>query len=573
MFTFSDGFEAATLKIPNKEFPPYPSAVGAPQSATLATGLRGLGFPAYGAQGDPYNLAGIDGGREGVLGTAWHSSDERPSNQHFLAAGGLGGLNVAGMIGGNSTNVPPRKQIIGFAKFKTRQAALTARDHLQGKRVDIEKGAVLKAEMAKKNLHTKRGVGSVPVAPVVSGAGVGLLQASIPSQQPSLINGPDSYSSELKARDAARLGGWRDSISLQDVGQQSNELMNGTSPLGNICNVPMSREEEDDRRRESLVTALGGMSLGGSSSMPTLRGFRQEEKSKESQREKELNLLKLRATNVVAFDAFHSVGINANAPSPGSVSGVATPSSAFSSGVGTLMMSRQTSTSQGTNSGPNTGLLTPSSSSTPTSVPTDGSFGDGSPMISDAEVSQQKTKEEVHGPWDNLNLPVGIQTISRPRSETQGSSSPMLSQANDSPTTTQNGMNALGHIGSLLNGSIGLGSIINGKGDHPRLMNGVGGLVSSSSTGSTGSPGDTSPTLPSPSSGMSHGSNSSSSSGTSAGTTGATRGSVDQNPPVSGPLFYVSHFGLFVTLLSVLRHLADVNASYCLWYLPYDLVP
>jgi hypothetical protein len=74
------------------------------------------------------------------------------------------------MIGSNSTSVPPRKQIIGFAKFKTRHDALVARDQLQGKRVDIEKGAVLKAEMAKKNLHTKRGVGSVPVPPIAPGA-------------------------------------------------------------------------------------------------------------------------------------------------------------------------------------------------------------------------------------------------------------------------------------------------------------------------------------------------------------------------------------------------------------------
>ncbi|KAJ7771096.1 hypothetical protein DFH07DRAFT_734821 [Mycena maculata] len=79
MFTFSPGFEAATLKIPNKEYTAMIRAPGA-----------------------------------------------------------------------------PRKQIIGFAKFRTREEALSARDVLQGRRVDIERGAVLKAEMAKKNLHTKR---------------------------------------------------------------------------------------------------------------------------------------------------------------------------------------------------------------------------------------------------------------------------------------------------------------------------------------------------------------------------------------------------------------------------------
>jgi hypothetical protein len=239
------------------------------------------------------------------------------------------------MIGSNSTSGPPRKQIIGFAKFKTRQDALVARDQLQGKRVDIEKGAVLKAEMAKKNLHTKRGVGSVPVPPIVPGGGVGLLQnsGSIPSQQQPLLNGLDSFTSELKARDAARLGGWRESITLQNTSQQSNDLVNGSTSLGNFCNGPVSREEEEDRRRESLVTALGGVSLAGSSSTPTLQGPREEDRSHHK------NLLKLRANNTVAFDAFHSVGVNVTSPSSRSISGAATPSSVFSSGIGASTMS------------------------------------------------------------------------------------------------------------------------------------------------------------------------------------------------------------------------------------------
>ncbi|RUO96212.1 hypothetical protein BC936DRAFT_142417 [Jimgerdemannia flammicorona] len=64
-------------------------------------------------------------------------------------------LSVNG-VNGNGTN--PRKQIIGFAKFRTRLEALEARDILSGRKVDAEKGSVLKAEMAKKNLHTKRGL-------------------------------------------------------------------------------------------------------------------------------------------------------------------------------------------------------------------------------------------------------------------------------------------------------------------------------------------------------------------------------------------------------------------------------
>ncbi|KZS97841.1 hypothetical protein SISNIDRAFT_389459, partial [Sistotremastrum niveocremeum HHB9708] len=110
MFTFSKGFEAASLKIPNKDGPSF----------------------------------------------------------------------------GHGALVPPRKQIIGFAKFRSRSEALEARDYLQGKRVDIEKGSVLKAEMAKKNLHTKRGDG-------VNGLTIGTqTQESISPQLPSPGSGTSS---------------------------------------------------------------------------------------------------------------------------------------------------------------------------------------------------------------------------------------------------------------------------------------------------------------------------------------------------------------------------------------------
>ncbi|KAJ8653565.1 hypothetical protein O0I10_010805 [Lichtheimia ornata] len=61
-----------------------------------------------------------------------------------------------------------RKQTIGFAKFRTRFEALEARDILNGRKVDAEKGSVLKAEMAKKNLHTKRGLSIDPYHPLAS---------------------------------------------------------------------------------------------------------------------------------------------------------------------------------------------------------------------------------------------------------------------------------------------------------------------------------------------------------------------------------------------------------------------
>lgn len=64
--------------------------------------------------------------------------------------------------------ISDRKQIIGFAKFHTRADALHARDVLSGRRVDAEKGSILKAEMAKKNLHTKRGLSNDPTSLPVS---------------------------------------------------------------------------------------------------------------------------------------------------------------------------------------------------------------------------------------------------------------------------------------------------------------------------------------------------------------------------------------------------------------------
>ncbi|KAI8976918.1 hypothetical protein BDB01DRAFT_727145 [Pilobolus umbonatus] len=56
-----------------------------------------------------------------------------------------------------SNSLGGKKQMIGFARFRTRLEALEAIEVLSGKKVDQEKGTVLKAEMAKKNLHIKRG--------------------------------------------------------------------------------------------------------------------------------------------------------------------------------------------------------------------------------------------------------------------------------------------------------------------------------------------------------------------------------------------------------------------------------
>ncbi|PKI85847.1 hypothetical protein MVES_000514 [Malassezia vespertilionis] len=58
---------------------------------------------------------------------------------------------------GNSGSAGGRNmQTIGFAKFSSREEALNARDLLNGFCIDQDRGFILKAELAKKNLHQKR---------------------------------------------------------------------------------------------------------------------------------------------------------------------------------------------------------------------------------------------------------------------------------------------------------------------------------------------------------------------------------------------------------------------------------
>lgn len=129
MFLFADGFEAATLKVPAGTF--------------AARELREREKQGY----DPYG---------GMLGDAiYDDAFDFPGSIPFETT-------LPPLLGPNpprdraASPAPIRKQTIGFARFRTRAQALQARDMLSGKRVDAEKGSMLKAEMAKKNLHTKR---------------------------------------------------------------------------------------------------------------------------------------------------------------------------------------------------------------------------------------------------------------------------------------------------------------------------------------------------------------------------------------------------------------------------------
>lgn len=510
MFTFSPGFEAATLKIPNKEYTAYSGVIG-------NTGLRSAisnTFGSYGGPNDPYNLVTVnqggvvvDAGRDGTM-TSWPATvpGDEVAGPHFMG-GALGGA-------GGAMNMP-RKQIIGFAKFRTREEALCARDVLQGRRVDIDKGAVLKAEMAKKNLHTKRGVGPVPssAGPGAGGGsggsgGGGANQGGM--QHASGMNGgglgmggPDPYgiptgngeSVGTRERELGTLGAmglgsgrlnqWRDQIQQP----QDHHPMSGPSAL-NGRTTP-GREQEDDRRANVIGMGLVGLGSG-------TRGPRERlEDDDRERRRKEKEMMRLRAGNSTAFDAFHSVPVGSSA--------------------------RHLSNAA---SG---GLLSP----------VDSGYGNGiSPVIGNgygssqpqASVIQQHQYEEV-GPWDNMRS-------HQPRSSSRRSTSPsnpnvgstFLDSASQHFASSQHlqyldqmqqEQQRHDHLpigvppsqsesssSSVAEGSQRGGGESDGSGVDGEMSRALGGLEVSTDGGKT------SPQLPSPASGAS------------------SRNGVDQNPPV-----------------------------------------
>ncbi|KAF8806278.1 hypothetical protein BYT27DRAFT_7257679 [Phlegmacium glaucopus] len=581
MFTFSPGFEAATLKIPNKEFTSYGGLIGGTASSAVTpgigvgvNGLRGGAFH-YAGLNDPYNMVTVnqggvvvDGGRDGGM-ASWPAAaplnvNDDPTGSHYLGPGinlGMSGLNAGAP--GSGSNLPPRKQIIGFAKFRSREEALAARDVLQGRRVDIEKGAVLKAEMAKKNLHTKRGVGPIPG---VGGGGGGMQQGQ--GQQQQQTSGLDPFDnfrerehpgSSLPSTSLAHLSrlGWRDPVvALNQQQQQQQE-----ASINGLLNGSATRVDEEDRKRDMIAVALA-MSLpsNGTPSSTSAAGAiatrgareraeddererrRKEKEMKEKERERELHLMRLRASNSAAYDAFHGVSVG-------------------------IPLSRQTSSSAGGNvNGTHTE-----------------SVAGSSPLLAEADTHlnhhQHQYGDEVVGPWDRINSMSATTVVGRPRSTSQCSSSPppvdvnslaeyeheydeyqlhiqqqVQQQREDSPIGYMSNGN-----GSVLDSSSGDsgahgtpihdgpvpegGLVLNTSGlrqlerigqyqHHPQALQhqqqllhdvaGTGvGNGGSQTSGSGG--GNTSPQLPSPTSGGS----------TTSATSASLRGTVDQNPPIN----------------------------------------
>ncbi|CEH18858.1 FOG: RRM domain [Ceraceosorus bombacis] len=167
IFTFAKGFEASTLKIPSSG-----------QNAAGTGGLPGrpgeVGASNLTGPGGPYNPVNLQGaGLYDLVGPGppggWDDHNLSLALSRVGAGDGMSslsnmgslsnalqGIANAGQGGQNGGSAAKIKQIIGFAKFRTRAEALEARDALNGRKIDAERGCVLKTEMAKKNLHTKQ---------------------------------------------------------------------------------------------------------------------------------------------------------------------------------------------------------------------------------------------------------------------------------------------------------------------------------------------------------------------------------------------------------------------------------
>ncbi|KAG7449678.1 uncharacterized protein BT62DRAFT_1001968 [Guyanagaster necrorhizus] len=495
MFTFSPGFEAATLKIPNKEYTSY-GGINGVGTAGLRTTAGSNYAQAFNGSNDPYNLVTVnqggvvvDGGRDGMSSWPAPSVDDSGSGQ-FMASAGL--------------SMPPRKQIIGFAKFRTREEALSARDLLQGRRVDIEKGAVLKAEMAKKNLHTKRGVGPIP-----SGLGGANASANALGQgmvggasgmnglQPSLINGGGSGLLGGVSNDMYGIGA--EALNLREREYSAGPLRpQWRDHVADMNGVFRDGRDEEERKREREVAALNAMGLGATHRSVSERD---DEVREWKRREKEL---RLRTGNVNAYDAFHSVP-------PG--------------------ISRQSST--------NTGLLSavelPSGA---TGGPSPVIGGNGYQMTSLAGLQsyQQQPDDISIGPWDNVRRTGSSAIPIRPPSSSQRSSSPTdPSSISGSSVPFSEGPRPYSPSREAFVASSLHDPTESRSQTDSRSSSANGGSQSGRSSGNAitdedmsravGSldvgtrQGNTSPQLPSPASGASSG--------------GSTRNGVDQNPPIN----------------------------------------
>ncbi|GAA6002672.1 hypothetical protein JCM10207_007620 [Rhodosporidiobolus poonsookiae] len=269
MFLFAEGFEAATLKVPaatavQRE---WEKELGAAVVAASSNGGSDAGHGPGSAFDDaalpleqptpasalpPHlNPASAAGSAKDPFGSARESAGSPLSNGN-----GTGGAATPLSTGGMGAALAARKQIIGFARFRTRQQALDARDALTGKRIDAERGCVLKAEMAKKNLHTRRSgplVGSAPGSVAASQAAAAV-EASVPSTLPTPALGGQDAVAATAASTAAPVhsptstiaGGSGPSIPLSAL---------DSNTLAKIANTQMNPAVLAEIARQSMAAA------------------------------------------------------------------------------------------------------------------------------------------------------------------------------------------------------------------------------------------------------------------------------------------------------------------------------
>ncbi|ORY26951.1 hypothetical protein BCR39DRAFT_506429 [Naematelia encephala] len=148
IFTFAPGFEAATLKFPSGSRSREPTAALLAELQRLEANQAQMLEHGEVYPGLEEQIAALQ-----LIGTSSSSSTTTPSAAISLTPSAPSGATFGSTA---LPQMPTRRQTIGFARFKTRGDAIAAKEHLQGRKIDPLTGATLKAEMAKKNLHTKR---------------------------------------------------------------------------------------------------------------------------------------------------------------------------------------------------------------------------------------------------------------------------------------------------------------------------------------------------------------------------------------------------------------------------------
>ncbi|KAI6135087.1 hypothetical protein EV401DRAFT_878846 [Pisolithus croceorrhizus] len=316
MFTFSSGFEAATLKIPNKEYTAYGTG-GAASSVPLRGGPSYASYLNNSGQNDPYNIVTVnqggvvvDNGRDGPT-TSWPPLAVQLSDDPGHFQGGSGGQ-------------PSRKQIIGFAKFRTRQEALDARDILQGRRIDVEKGAVLKAEMAKKNLHTKRGVGigntnssgngsaMLNGMNTLGGLGANLANLNGINVNPDTLAGLTAglgINTNVGLNSVGSLGGNDLAVREATLSAMGYRNLAGGWRDGRLGESSEEERDRDERDKRKEALAMGhGLGMG----IIANRGARERALAEEEFRRKDMkqaqnDTLRVNSMHASPYDAFYSL--------------------------------------------------------------------------------------------------------------------------------------------------------------------------------------------------------------------------------------------------------------------------